>query len=160
MILDATCGIGHVWPAHATIRIDIRGKCRPDLVMDARDLKFPDRFFDQIYCDPPHIILPMSSRRKEAAWRKQFYRRFGIWDDRQDWLDFIKRTNQEFHRCLKSNGTLHYKLTDSDNHSVRLSELLRGMTMFIVEKERTEISRSNTSHGRVHWLTMKPKAQP
>jgi hypothetical protein len=41
-----------------------------------------------------------------------------------------------------------------------LSELLRGMTMFIVEKERTEISRSNTSHGRVHWLTMKPKAQP
>ena len=56
MILDATCSYGRIWPAHATVRIDIRPETKPDFVMDNTNLNFPDAFFDEIYYDPPHVF--------------------------------------------------------------------------------------------------------
>ena len=44
MILDATCSYARVWPKHATIRIDIRPQTKPDIVMDATELKFSDNY--------------------------------------------------------------------------------------------------------------------
>ena len=49
IILDATCSYARIYPKFATIRIDIRPQTKPDIVMDAKDLKFIDNYFDEIY---------------------------------------------------------------------------------------------------------------
>lgn len=64
MILDATCSFYRNWPLHATLRMDNRAIVGPDIVADAQFLPFRDGVFDQIYCDPPHMVRkdPSSQR--------------------------------------------------------------------------------------------------
>ena len=172
MILDATCSTLRLWPKKATIRIDIRPEVKPDMVMDARELQFPDHTFDEIYCDPPHVIDKRGLFRKPKFSRSFASRnrnlgpeymtdlyihnmaRFGVWKSRGEWLDFVKRTDSEFYRCLKSSGELHYKICESGkSESIRRTEI-DGYAHFIVTKEK--ITRSPTGNP-TYWLTMRPK---
>ena len=164
MILDATCSFRTKtrWPRFASIRIDIRAETRPDFVMDARTLKFPNAYFTEIYCDPPHLIT-----KKVSPWLEQYRRlhgrigkmtmftHYGYWHSREEWLDFAEKSCREFYRCLKSNGLLHYKLTESKDMSPQ--DILR-LGLFIIIKHRITNSKSRMpSRCKVHWLTMKPK---
>lgn len=168
IILDATCSYARIWPRYASIRIDIRPEVKPDTVMDAGDLKFPDHYFDTIYCDPPHLIRSSQTheslrllRLRSGRTSPGFFERYGLWVHKADWLNFVERTNKEFYRCLKPTGTLHYKLTESNsrnNATVHLKHLLKGMTNFETVSDKQTPSRSNLKNkSMVHWLTMKPK---
>jgi tRNA G10 N-methylase Trm11 len=169
MILDATCSYSRRWPNHATFRIDIRPEVHPDFVMDAKELKFPDAFFDEIYCDPPHMIranlnvesIKKSRRLKGYKWgNHDMFDRYGLWNSRADWLGFLRATNWEFHRCLKLTGLLHYKLCVGRKDNVTLAELLEEMTSFTIIDTKVRPSKTNVSFSksRVYFLTMKPKA--
>jgi len=163
MILDATCSFGKIYPKHATVRIDIRPECKPDIVMDARDLKFPDNYFDQIYCDPPHLIrkAPLHYRIKEVrrlSGRRSpdAFTRYGWWKTNEEWFDFIEKTNKEFHRCLKKDGLLYYKITEAGG-CTKPSDLIERMTNFELVEDKTNPSKSNLpSKGITHWLTFRP----
>ena len=166
MILDATCSYGKVWPKHASIRIDVRPECRPDFVMSATDLKFPDHFFDEIYCDPPHIfrknplppITRIRQRMKSGRLNQDFFRRWGFWKSRADWFAFLDSVNREFYRCLKPSGVLHFKMVDGKNSGVtKLSEMTERMTNFTTVKDEYRNSESHYGKTVIHWLTMRPK---
>lgn len=166
IVLDATCSRRKIWPRYATIRIDIRPEMKPDIVMDAKRLRFPDAYFDEIDCDPPHLIrdkvnlesLKQSRRTGKYRGKPIMLEDYWYWRTREEWLEFVRETNKEFYRCLKPNGILRYKLGDrvGQNDSIHLYELLDGMTLFEVTKARRTWSGSHTkSKGVVHWLTMR-----
>ena len=170
MILDATCSYARIWPKYATVRIDKRPECSPDVVMDNTDLKFPDYTFDIIYFDPPHVISHnspavweagmkrMNQARKKHAKTPGFFERYGVWMNRREWLSNVAGVNREFYRCLKPNGTLKVKLADAGtNDTVHLQEFLDEMTNFNLESQRTTKSKTKRGLSTVHWLTMKPK---
>ena len=162
MILDATCSYGKIWPRYATVRIDIRPEVHPDLVMDAKALQFPNHYFDEIYCDPPHMFRKtdisleaiIAHRRRSGRLSANSFKRYGFWHSRAEWLDFLDKTNIEFARCLKPNGTLHYKILDG---ATKVYEVEVHMDKFEIVKRIITKTKSNYGHGKVHWLTMRPK---
>lgn len=164
MILDATCSFKRIWPKHATIRIDIRPEVKPDIVMDAKDLKFVDNYFDEIYVDPPHWFRKgkMSPRIKQVrrlSGRRtpDAFTRYGWWPSQKEWFDFIDATNKEFYRCLKKSGRLYYKITEAKGCTKPL-DLVERMTNFELIEDKISKTNSNfTSKGIVHWLTFKVK---
>ena len=156
LILDATCSYTTIWPKFATIRIDIRPRVKPDLVMDARKTSFPDQYFDEIYCDPPHIIDVRISSKSSPQGQKM-KERYGYWSHPREWKEFIQATNIEFARILKPDGVLHYKIVDGKWWGMtKLKDLLEGMTNFTVIKDRVTPS-GGSKNNKTHWLTMKPK---
>lgn len=160
IILDATCSYGRRWPRFETIRIDIRPEVHPDFVMDAKHTNFPDYHFDEIYCDPPHIV-----RKSPLSGMEDIYQRYGWWKSRSEWIDFLRQTNIEFFRILKLDGVLHYKITDGATFkgetggATHLRELIREMTNFEITKDRITESKNHVlkSKSKVHWLILKPK---
>lgn len=162
-ILDATCSFGRIWPKYATIRIDIRKECNPDIVMDAKDLKFENDFFDEIYCDPPHLIrkgdnLEGSKRKTRLSGRlssSNMFVRFGYWHNHEEFYEFVDKTNNEFYRVLKPKGIIHYKMTDGSG-CVRTSDLIERMTNFTLTKdERTKSKSALGPNGNARWLTFR-----
>lgn len=162
LILDATCSFRKNWPKSATIRIDIRPETKPDIVMDATDLKFPNASFDAIYCDPPHFVIKKPSARIKQ-WRRMHGRisidpftAYGYWKTEAEWFAFIEGTNREFARCLKSNGILYYKITEGGG-CTKPNDLIERMTNFVTVKDEVKASKTNFGKAKTHWLTMKPK---
>ena len=164
MILDATCSYGRIWPAHATVRIDIRPETKPDFVMDNTNLNFPDAFFDEIYYDPPHtfrrtregLAKLKAYRMRSGRLSPTFFERFGFWETRTDWITNLKGVNREFYRCLKPTGFLYAKIADSKN-GVHLFEVETELFNFNITEDRTTKGKSNMGTSVVHWLTMRPK---
>lgn len=161
IILDATCSYARIWPKFATIRIDVRPETKPDIVMDARDLKFSDNYFDEIYCDPPHLMRK-GPHRTEAQKRRLlgrrspgFWERYSYWKNKDDWLDFTEKTNKEFHRVLKFNGFLNYKITESN--IIDLKEFVLKMSNFKLINDSVLKSRSNLGTGTVHFMRFERK---
>jgi hypothetical protein len=169
MILDATCSDKKIWPRYASIRMDVRKEMVPDVCADARFLPFRDEVFQRIYCDPPHFIRSdarmenMKASFFSSVNRKRYphdhwmnsMARYGYFPSREAWNDFIRATNQEFARCLRSSGDVEYKITDGPKRDMTtLAELLSGMSAFGVIKDRVTLSPFGKKP--VHWLTMKP----
>lgn len=168
MILDATCSDKKIWPRFASIRMDVRKEMRPELVADAKFLPFRDGIFSRIYCDPPHFI------RSNARWdnmRNRFFvsinrkryphehwmnsmARYGHFPSRDEWLNFVRKTDREFARCLTKEGVLQYKITDGPKRDMTTVTDLSEMTSFTIEKRK--ITLSPFGKKPVHWLTMKP----
>jgi hypothetical protein len=164
MILDATCSFSHIWPKHATVRIDIRPECKPQIVMDARDLKFPDNYFDEIYCDPPHFIRKngtvskmIINRRLDGKRSPDPITRYGVWKNIEEWYDFIEKTNNEFCRVIKPNGILHYKMTEGKG-CMTITSLLNRMTNFELIEDKSKYKGISTmGKGILHFLKFKVK---
>ena len=158
IILDATCSYARVWPKFATIRIDIRPETKPDIVMDAKNLKFPDSYFDEIYCDPPHLMrngphkTEAQTRRLSGRRTPGFWERYSYWSNKDDWNDFITKTNSEFYRVLKSNGIIFYKITESP--IINYEDFLKRMSNFNLISDNCTDSKSNLGSGSVHFLTL------
>ena len=177
MILDATCSTLKIWPKKASLRMDVRREVLPELQADARFMPFADHSIDALHCDPPHLIdrqqywqtaVPKYSKfytsvnRKRKGMYFQYilhsFGRFGLWETREQWLEFVQATNEEFHRVLKPNGTLFYKLgeTREKRRSIKLDELLSGMSRFIETEDKRKTTKSPNGNP-TYWLTMKPK---
>jgi hypothetical protein len=127
IILDACCGARMFWndkKQKNTIFIDNRieekgyndyrpnREIKPDVVMDFRDLKFPDKKFKLIIMDPPHIIS--NSKNFRMA------RDYGVLD-KETWKEDIKRGFDECWRCLDDNGVFIFKWNET---SVKRKEIL------------------------------------
>jgi len=127
-ILDACCGGRYFWfnKKHPnTIYIDIRkeGKgcnprrpnfcVEPDIIMDFRDLKFPDKRFKLVVWDPPHL----KTLGKTSIMRKTY----GCLNP-ETWQDDLKRGFNECWRVLDDYGTLVFKWHESE---IKLKEVLK-----------------------------------
>lgn len=164
-ILDATCSFSRIWPKHATIRMDIRPQVKPDVVGDIKKTQFPDNHFDEIYLDPPHMIrkdpfiLPHDklyiSRRLSGRRSPDTFTRYGAWRTREEWLDFLNKTNKELLRIIKAHGFIHWKLTFGSDTRFIKREDMKLMTNFILIKEKITKSKMPGSKNHVHWLTYK-----
>ncbi len=173
MILDATCSYPHSggrtqrFPTHATLRMDKRREVGPDIVADACFMPFRPHVFTKVVCDPPHLIrtsevnfesLKKAQRRHPKYGRMSMFQRYGWWRSREEWLDFARRTNEEFYRILRPDGIVAYKISDAPR-STRLSELRDASTNFTIEPTKPP-TKSHVHHetaSMVHWLTMRPK---
>lgn len=82
------------------------------------------------------------------------FTRYGYWQSRKEWLDFAEKSMREFHRTLKRNGTLYYKLTETRDRRMKILDLLRTQ-LFKIVKDRTTKSNGVYKNNIVHWLTMK-----
>lgn len=128
-ILDACCGPKNMWfDKHQpnTLYIDIRKEelgynkhdkqdsVEPDLVMDFRDLKLPDKSFKLIVCDPPH----MKTLGKTSMFRKKY----GCLNA-ETWQVDLKRGFKEMFRVLEDYGILLLKWNDTEINYKKVLEL-------------------------------------
>jgi len=167
MILDATCSFTRNWPKHATIRMDIRPEVKPDLVGDIRKTDFPDNYFDKIYLDPPHMIRSdpwiqphdriAIKRRLSGRRSPDSFTRYHAFKSRDEWIDFVKKTNDELFRIIKSDGTIIYKCTFGKDRRYIKREDMDLMTNFIIIEEKITKSKQPGSKNKVHWFTFRPK---
>jgi len=165
MILDSTCSFSRNWPKHASIRMDFRAEVKPDKVGDIRNTDFPDNMFDIVYCDPPHMIrkdpfiLPHDrltiKRRLSGRTSPGSFTRYHAFKDREEWIDFVERTNKEIHRILKPGGLLEYKATFGKDRRFIKREDLDLYTNFEVINEKITKSKQPGSKNLVHWITFR-----
>ena len=149
-ILDACCGLKAFWfdKKHKnTIFIDkrIREKgfddfrpnfcVKPDIQMDFRNLKFPDKSFKLVVMDPPHIIS------KEESFRMVRY--YGSLN-KETWKDDIKKGFDECWRVLDDYGVLVFKWNEASIKRKEVLEVLGRQPLF---------GHPNGSKIVTHWFT-------
>ena len=155
MILDATCSDKKIWPRYASIRMDIRRDVNPDIVASACYLPFKDGIFQEIYCDPPHLIRN-SELKPSSIYAKHSMNRFALWRTKNHWLKFATSTNKEFARVLKTSGKLEYKISCAPHDTIQK----RQMALYANFEITAEAKRNSASHWTdaiTYFLTLKPK---
>jgi tRNA G10 N-methylase Trm11 len=108
-ILDATAGNRGIWfnKNHPLATyIDINPKVKPDIVMDCTKTCFPDKTFDLIVFDPPHI--GSSSQNKGIITTRYGHLRAN------EIRRLIYNAFKEFNRILKDGGFVLFKWNDHD----------------------------------------------
>lgn len=86
--------------------------CKPDKVMDFRQLDLPDESFSLVVFDPPHFV-----RAGERSYMAQKYGKL----DPQNWRDDLRKGFAECFRVLKTNGVLVFKWNE---YHIPLKEVL------------------------------------
>ena len=171
MILDTTCSspTRTRWPKFASLRMDIAKDVEADIIASATSLPFRPNAFKEIYCDPPHFVLPNGfyferrfsnwfSNRKMHGSRENMMNhmiRFGKWESWEQWQEFLRAVNQEFFKMLFPDGILHFKLCEGkpkDKRFVKLPDLAALSNFSVIS---TKIRRSQ-NHNPVYYLIMKP----
>jgi ubiquinone/menaquinone biosynthesis C-methylase UbiE len=147
IILDACCGGRMMWfeKHHPNaLYIDARdgAKCtlrpsfevKPDVVMDFRNLEYPDRSFNLVVFDPPHLV-----RAGENCFMAQKY---GLLS-KESWRQDISSGFNECWRVLKPSGVLIFKWNEVQ---IKLSDVLAQLS------ERPLFGHTTGRHGKTHWL--------
>ena len=88
-----------------TLRIE------PDVVLDFRDLPYPDGAFRLVAFDPPHLV-----QAGPRSWLAAKYGKLG-----EDWRDDLRRGFAECFRVIEPEGVLVFKWNETQ---VKLSEVL------------------------------------
>jgi SAM-dependent methyltransferase len=83
----------------------------PDMLMDFRDLPFPDGRFKLVAFDPPHLV-----RAGPRSWLAAKYGKLG-----QDWRTDLRQGFAECWRVLAADGVLVFKWNETQ---VKLREIL------------------------------------
>jgi hypothetical protein len=136
-ILDACCGSRCFWldKHHPNVvyidkRIEEKGfiwsrgnrEIKPDIVMDNRDLKFPDKSFKLIVFDPPHLI-------SKGFNNSMMGKTYGTLDD-NTWKDDIKRAFDECWRVLDDYGVLIFKWNEQSISKKEVLEVIGKPYLF------------------------------
>lgn len=164
LILDSTCSDKKIWPRFASIRMDIRRDVKPDIVASACYLPFRDGIFQEIYCDPPHIIgiqdREIKPHYKAAMKRKlKLLNQYVGWKSVREWLLFVSKTNVEFKRVLNG-GVLKYKICDGNPKTMVQLRDLNRMDNFNIRIDK-KYKVDDPYHDNItYFLTMKPKPIP
>ena len=118
-----------------TLRIE------PDVLLDFRDLPYPDCSFKLVAFDPPHVV-----RAGPRSWLAAKYGKLG-----QDWRDDLRQGFAECFRVLEPGGVLVFKWNETQ---VKLAEVLA------TTPERPLFGQVSGRRGMTHWLVfMKPVAK-
>lgn len=84
----------------------------PDVIADFRNLPFPDKSFEMVIFDPPHLV-----RAGENGWQRKKYGAL----DKESWRDDLSKGFGEAMRVLKPNGILIFKWNETQ---IKTSEVL------------------------------------
>jgi len=148
-ILDACCGPRMFWfnkhhpnTLYIDNRIEEKGfvdnreqrEIKPDVLMDFRKLKFPDKSFKLVVMDPPHLIGKPDGCRMT--------RTYGCLNA-DTWREDIKKGFDECWRVLEDYGILVFKWSDASKKRKELLEILGKQPLF---------GHPNGSKIPTHWF--------
>lgn len=154
-ILDCTCGGRTIWfnKDHPNaLYTDIREepercdkrrpkfKVCPDMLMDYRNLDFPDNSFSLVVWDPPHL--------KDLNVKSWFRVKYGSLNA-ETWQQDIRQGFEQIMRVLKPRGVLIMKWSCSkqDNHrSISLKNMLK------VLPEKPLFGHTTGSNSQTNWI--------
>ena len=149
-ILDVCCGLRAFWfnKHHPnTIYLDKRTRekgfddfrpnfcIKPDMEMDFKNLKFPDKSFKLVVMDPPHIIAKPESFRMV-----KYYGNL----TKETWKNEIKKGFDECWRVLEDYGVLIFKWNET---SIKKKEVLK-----VIGREPL-FGHPTNSKCTTHWFT-------
>lgn len=148
-ILDACCSGRQFWfnKQHPnTLYIDIRkeekGLCperpnfqiQPDLIMDFRNLLFPDSSFKLVVWDPPHL--------KSLGATSIMAKKYGVLN-KETWRYDLSKGFEECWRVLEDFGILIFKWNEED---ILLKDILK------LFKREPLFGHTTGSKSKTHWL--------
>lgn len=113
----------------------------PDVLLDFRDLPYPDGAFSLVAFDPPHVV-----RAGPKSWLAAKYGKLG-----NDWRDDLRQGFSECFRVLAANGVLVFKWNETQIKVREVLELAPAKPLF-----------GNTSGKKAgtHWLVfIKPRSE-
>jgi len=117
-----------------TLRIE------PDVLLDFRELPYPDGSFHLVAFDPPHL-----ERAGAGSWMAAKYGKLG-----PDWRDDLRRGFAECFRVLASDGVLVFKWNETH---VKVGEVL---ALTPIQPLFGQVS---GRRGMTHWLVFMKPAQ-
>lgn len=111
----------------------------PDVLIDFRDLPYPDGAFRLVAFDPPHLV-----RAGPKSWLAAKYGKLG-----QDWRDDLRAGFAECFRVLHADGVLVFKWNETQ---VKLRDVLA------LTPNRPLFGNRSGKKAGTHWLVfMKPE---
>ena len=150
-ILDACCGGKMMWfdKHHPnTLYIDHRTapkghikyeeaknhEVSPDVIMDFRNLSFPDNQFKLVVFDPPHILRNGANGYQVA--------KYGFLT-KATWESDLRRGFNECYRVLDNYGTLIFKWSEVDIPVSKIIEVIQKEPLF---------GHKSGKQSKTHWL--------
>lgn len=147
-ILDACCGGKMFWFDKKNPNVlfaDIRQvehtlcdgrhlEISPDIVVDFRNMPYPDKSFKMVVFDPPHLI-----QAGENGWMAKRYGSL----NKEGWESYIKQVFDECWRVLDDFGTLVFKWNETD---IPVSKILQ-----VIGKEPLFGHKSGRA-SKTHWM--------
>lgn len=126
-VLDPACGGRMFWFDKSDSRVlfgDVRDESwelcdgrrfevKPDMLMDYRDLPFPDETFRMVVLDPPHL--------RNAGETSYMAQKYGYLD-KETWKNDLKTMFSECFRVLQPCGTLIFKWNETQ---IPVSQILK-----------------------------------
>lgn len=113
-------------------------KIEPDVLLDFRNLPYPDGSFKLVAFDPPHLV-----RAGQRSWLAAKYGKLG-----KDWREDLRAGFAECFRVLTDDGVLVFKWNETQ---VKISDVLD------LTPVRPLFGQVSGKHGMTHWLVfMKP----
>jgi hypothetical protein len=158
--LDATASLRGYWRGRdqrGWVFLDRRARVKPDIVASNEYLPFRDAVFQRIFYDPPSVL------RGRGHWEfSSMEFRYTHWPGPNFFRRNLDLCNEEFHRVLKSDGTMLVKYTVSKTCALPLVEVLGRLSSFHLEKDETCPARSGSRqiNGQpktsiVHFMTLR-----
>lgn len=146
-VLDPCCGSRMMWfdkddprAMFGDIRTETRDLCDgrvltvdPDVVMDFRDMPFPDDTFHLVVFDPPHL-----ERLGKDSWTAAKYGQL-----LPGWRDDLRLGFAECFRVLKPGGTLIFKWNEDQ---IPVSEVLA------LTPEKPLFGHKSGRLSKTHWI--------
>ena len=105
----------------------------PDVLMDFREMPFPDGSFKLVAFDPPHLI-----NAGPRSWLAAKYGKLG-----GDWREDIRAGFAECFRVLEPHGVLVFKWNETQ---IKVSEVLA------LTPEKPMFGQVSGAKGFTHWL--------
>lgn len=151
-ILDACCGGRSFWFDKANPRVlfidkNPRGpvtlgkgrsarifECKPDIVMDFRNMTLKSRSFNLVVFDPPHLA--------RAGKKGYMGMKYGVLE-KDTWRDDLRKGFTECFRVLKPNGILVFKWNETH---IKLSEILK------LVQRRPLFGHKTGKLQKTHWI--------
>lgn len=147
-VLDPCCGsrMFHFDPANQRVLFgDIRDEnhvlcdgraltIKPDVLMDFREMPFPDGRFRLVVFDPPHL--------RKAGPQSWLRAKYGILTN--DWRDDLKRGFAECFRVLEPSGILIFKWNEVQ---IKVAEILA------LTDQKPLFGHKSGKRADTHWIT-------
>lgn len=114
---------------------------KPDVLMDFRDIPFPDNHFHMVVFDPPHLL-----NNGTKGWLAKKYGKLG-----DNWREDLRQGFSECFRVLRPFGTMIFKWNE---HEIAVSEILKLTT------EKPVFGNRSGKNSKTHWIVFMKQGVP